>query len=101
MTQKRVQEIIRKVAKANGITEEEATKIWKSQWAFLKHLLTTTEFGEEVATVKFPKWGKYYTSQKKLKYIKTFIEKRDAREGNTKDDSKVGQTGVSNDNQEE
>lgn len=82
MLQKKVQEIIRRVAKANNITEEEATKIWKSQWAFLKNKLTTTEFGEEVETVKFPKWGKYYTSQKKLKYIKTYIQKRNAREDN-------------------
>lgn len=88
MTQKKVQEIIRKVAKSNGITEEEAAKIWKSQWALLKSLLTNTEFGEEVDTVKFPKWGKYYTSKKKLKYIKTFIEKRNARESKTDTESK-------------
>jgi nucleoid DNA-binding protein len=82
MIQKKVQEIIKKVAKANNITEEEATKIWKSQWAFLKKQLTDTEFGDKVGTIKFPKWGKYYTSEKKLKYIKTYIEKRNARENN-------------------
>lgn len=82
MLQKKVQEIIKKIAKENNITEEEAIKIWKSQFAFLKEQLTSTEFGEKIETIKLPKWGKYYTSEKKLKYIKTYIEKRNARENN-------------------
>lgn len=89
MIQKKVQEIIKKVAKANGITEDEATKIWKSQFAFLKNQLINTEFGEKVETMKFPKWGKYYTSEKKLKYIKTYIEKRNAREDSPKPEDSI------------
>lgn len=89
MTQKLVQEIIRKVAKANNISEEEASRIWKSQWQLLKDQLTKTEFGDKVETIKFPKWGKYYTSEKKLKYIKTYIEKRNAREDNNQTESDI------------
>lgn len=67
--QKSVRDIIKKVAKKHGITEEEATNIWLSQWKLMREVLDEKKTGEEIDTLKFPKWGRYYCATHKVKRI--------------------------------
>ena len=67
--QKQVKEILKKIAKQHEITYEEAEKNWLSQWKMFKEILDESETSKTVDTFKFPKWGRYYTSQGKIKIL--------------------------------
>lgn len=70
MIQREVQEIFKKLAIKYNKPVQVIEEIFLSQWKFLKEKISKPEDIIEFKTVKFPKWGKYYLSENKLKHIK-------------------------------
>jgi len=75
MSQKKVQELLKKVAQKHELPMHVIEEVYLSQYRKLKEELRSLEF----KTIKLPNWGKYIPSQRKLNKI-NYDRKREDRD---------------------
>lgn len=91
--QKKISEILKKASKEFNISQEEAEKIWLSQFLLLKEILNVKD-PDVIETIKFPKWGKYYPSKGKIAFKKSMdaIRYKKYLDGKTNKDNSIDST---------
>ena len=73
--QKKLQKVISKLSIKYNLPENVIEEIYTSEFDYLKKIIRS----DKLETIKFPNWGKFYPSIKKLQYIKKRMDKNKIR----------------------
>lgn len=78
--QKWVIKLIEEVAKERNLPYYVVEEIFTSQFKLLRDTISDSKECEIPPIIMLPYWGKYYPSERKLKYIKTRLNARKEKE---------------------
>jgi hypothetical protein len=76
ISQKWIKKIIKEVAVEYKLPEFVVEELFTKQFKYVKEIISKTKENEKYPVIMLPCWGKYYASERKIKYIKTRNERK-------------------------